>query len=72
MNALDGKVQATGVEVDDILIRLAAATGDLIEQPVTLFRQDALEKLLVDPVDAVVCDLPVGYYPNEEVALEYE
>lgn len=71
MNALDGKVQATGVEVDDVLIRLAAATGDLIQQPVTLFRQDALENLLVDPVDAVVCDLPVGYYPNEEVALEY-
>ena len=72
MNALDGNVQASGVEVDDLLIRLAAATGDLVEQPVTLFRQDALEKLLVDPVDAVVCDLPVGYYPNEEVALDYE
>ena len=72
MNALSGNVKASGVEVDDLLIRLAAATGDLIEQPVTLFRQDALEKLLVDPVDAVVCDLPVGYYPNEEVALEYE
>ncbi|WP_339195399.1 class I SAM-dependent methyltransferase [Solibacillus sp. FSL R5-0449] len=72
MNALEGKVIASGVEVDDLLIRLAAATGDLIEQPVTLFRQDALEKLLVDPVDAVVCDLPVGYYPNEEVALDYE
>lgn len=72
MNALDGNVQASGVEVDDLLIRLAAATGDLIEQPVKLFRQDALENLLVDPVDAVVCDLPVGYYPNEEVAIDYE
>ncbi|AWE08332.1 class I SAM-dependent methyltransferase [Lysinibacillus sp. 2017] len=72
MNALDGKVHATGVEVDDLLIRLAAATGDLIEQPVTLYRQDALEKLLIDPVDAVICDLPVGFYPNEEVALDYE
>lgn len=72
MNALNGKIQATGVEVDDLLIRLAAATGDLIEQPVTLFRQDALEKLLVDPVDAVICDLPVGYYPNEDVAVDYE
>ena len=72
MNALDGNVQASGVEVDDLLIRLPAATGDLIEQPVKLFRQDALENLLVDPVDAVVCDLPVGYYPNEEVAIDYE
>ncbi len=72
MNAMDGKIQATGVEVDELLIRLAAATGDLIEQPVTLFRQDSLEKLLVDPADAVICDLPVGFYPNEEVALDYE
>lgn len=72
MNAQDGKIQATGIEVDELLIQLAAATGDLIEQQVTLYRQDALDNLLVDPVDAVVCDLPVGYYPNEEVALDYE
>lgn len=72
MNALEGKVTATGVEVDELLIRLAAATAELIEQPIALYRQDSLESLLVDPVDAIVCDLPVGYYPNEEVALEYE
>lgn len=72
MNTMDTKLVATGVEVDDLLIRLAAATGDLTEQPVTLYRQDALEKLLVDPVDAVLCDLPVGYYPNEEIAVDYE
>ena len=72
MNLLDGKVEATGVEVDELLIRLAAATADLTEQPISLYRQDALQDLLVNPADAVVCDLPVGYYPNEEVALDYE
>lgn len=72
MNLLDGKVNATGVEIDELLIRLAAATADLTEQAVALYRQDALQALLADPADAVVCDLPVGYYPNEEVALEYE
>ena len=72
MNLLDGKLEATGVEVDELLIRLAAATADLTEQPVSLYRQDALQDLLVNPADAVVCDLPVGYYPNEEVALDYE
>ncbi|MGE7113654.1 class I SAM-dependent methyltransferase [Lysinibacillus sp. NPDC047702] len=72
MNLLDGKIEATGVEIDELLIRLAAATADLTEQPVSLYRQDALEDLLVNPVDAIVCDLPVGYYPNEEVALNYE
>lgn len=72
MNLLDGKVEATGVEVDELLIRLAAATADLTEQPVSLYRQDALQDLLANPADAIVCDLPVGYYPNEEVALDYE
>ncbi|KGR76765.1 class I SAM-dependent methyltransferase [Ureibacillus sinduriensis] len=72
MNLLEGKVSATGIEVDDLLIRLAADTAELIEQPVVLYHQDALQKMLVDPVDAVVCDLPVGYYPNEEVAVDYE
>ncbi|MFJ6208054.1 class I SAM-dependent methyltransferase [Lysinibacillus sp. NPDC092081] len=72
MNLLDEKIEATGVEVDELLIRIAAATADLTEQPVALFRQDALQDLLVNPADAVVCDLPVGYYPNEDVALDYE
>lgn len=72
MNLLNGKVEATGVEVDELLIRLAAATADLTEQPISLYRQDALQALLVDPADAVVCDLPVGYYPNEDIALDYE
>ncbi|HET7616754.1 MAG TPA: class I SAM-dependent methyltransferase, partial [Bacillales bacterium] len=27
--------------------------------------------LLIDPVDLVVCDLPIGYYPNEEIAARY-
>lgn len=72
MNLLDGKIEATGVEVDELLIRIAAATADLTEQPVSLFRQDALQDLLVNPADAVVCDLPVGYYPNEDIALDYE
>ena len=72
MNLLEGKINATGIEVDELLIRLAAATADLTEQPISLYRQDALESLLAEPADAVVCDLPVGYYPNEDVALDYE
>lgn len=72
MNAFDGKIEATGVEVDELLIQLAAATANLLEQPVELHHQDALTDLLIDPADAIVCDVPYGYYPNEDVALEYE
>ena len=29
-------------------------------------------QLLVDPVDLVVCDLPVGYYPDDDNAINFE
>lgn len=72
MNLLNSKIEATGIEVDDLLIRLAAATADLTEQNLSLYRQDALQSLLAAPADAVICDLPVGFYPNEDIALDYE
>ncbi|MDN7240232.1 class I SAM-dependent methyltransferase [Planococcus sp. N028] len=72
MNYLDGRITGAGVELDDLLIRLASNAGNLVEQPVTLYLQDALQPLLIDPVDAVVSDLPVGYYPDEENASSFE
>lgn len=72
MNQLDGKIQGAGVEIDELLIQLAAASGDLQQQPINLYRQDALQHLLIDPVDGVICDLPIGYYPDTEFAENFE
>lgn len=72
MNALDGRVSATAVEIDDLLVKLSAVTSELLEQPVTFFIQDGLRPLLVDPVDITVSDLPVGYYPDDDNAMDYE
>ncbi|WP_342505440.1 class I SAM-dependent methyltransferase [Sporosarcina sp. FSL K6-2383] len=71
MNAIGNGVTATAVEIDDILIRLAAVVAEVLEHPVTFYVQDALRPLLVDPVDITVCDVPVGYYPDDENALNY-
>lgn len=60
-----------GVEVDDVLLRLAFMNANLQKHSIELFHQDGLAPLYIDPVDAVVCDLPIGYYPNEERAKEY-
>lgn len=68
MNLIGDKVTGAGVELDDLLIQIAAASADLQQQPVALYHQNALLPLLIDPVDAVVCDVPVGYYPDEEYA----
>ncbi len=60
-----------GVEVDDLLLRLAFVNANLQKHSIELFNQDALASLYIDPADAVVCDLPVGYYPNEIQANDY-
>ncbi|PLR98273.1 class I SAM-dependent methyltransferase [Bacillus sp. T33-2] len=68
----DKTITSIGIEIDDLLIKLAYTNANLQQHGVQFFNQDSLEPLFVDPVDAVVCDLPVGYYPNDVRAAEYE
>ncbi|MBB4824259.1 site-specific DNA-methyltransferase (adenine-specific) [Sporosarcina luteola] len=72
MNSMVGAASAFAVEIDDLLVRLAAVSADLLEQPVRFYVQDGLRPLLVDPVDLVISDLPVGYYPDDDNALNFE
>lgn len=60
-----------GVEVDEVLIKLALVNANLQKHAIEFFHQDGVAPLYIDPVDAVVSDLPIGYYPNEIVASEY-
>jgi site-specific DNA-methyltransferase (adenine-specific) len=64
--------QSIGVEIDEVLIKLAYVGANLQKHPLELFNQDALEPLFIDPVDIVLSDLPVGYYPNDLRAQDYE
>jgi site-specific DNA-methyltransferase (adenine-specific) len=65
-------IESIGVELDDILIKLAYVNANLQEHPVRFFHQDSLEQLFIDPVDVVVSDLPVGFYPNDTRAADYQ
>ncbi|PEY42591.1 SAM-dependent methyltransferase [Bacillus cereus] len=64
-------ISGFGVDVDDLLVRLALVNANLQKQAIEFFNQDGLAPLYIDPVDAVVCDVPVGFYPNEIGASEY-
>lgn len=68
----DTNKQLYGSEVDELLIQLASQTAELLNQPVELFLQDSLRPLLLDPVDVVIGDLPVGFYPDDEYAATFE
>ncbi|WP_421380479.1 class I SAM-dependent methyltransferase [Bacillus salacetis] len=68
----DKKVESVGVDIDDLLVKLSYVGANLQKHPLQLFNQDSLEPLFIDPVDAVISDLPVGYYPNDLRAADYE
>ncbi len=73
MNALSGKgLKATGIEVDETLVKLAYSGANLLGMPVHFLHQDSLQPLFIDPADAVICDLPVGYYPDNERAKDFK
>lgn len=66
------EIDAIGIEVDDLLIKLAYVNANLQKHPIQFFNQDSLDSLYVDPVDVIICDLPIGYYPNDVRASDYE
>ena len=51
---------------------MAYVNANLQEHPIQLFNQDSLEPLFIDPVDAVIADLPIGFYPNDVSAADYQ
>ena len=60
-----------GVDVDELLLQIAAVNKNWLKLNVDLFHQDCLEPLLIEPLDVAIADLPIGYYPKDEVAKEY-
>ncbi|MFC7393646.1 class I SAM-dependent methyltransferase [Scopulibacillus cellulosilyticus] len=59
-------IKAYGVEIDELLIKLAYTNANLQQKDVEFFHQDSLRPMLIDPVDITVCDTPVGIYPDKE------
>ncbi|MDZ5472516.1 class I SAM-dependent methyltransferase [Bacillus sp. 31A1R] len=73
INQQSGKsIDSVGIDIDDLLIKLAYINANLQSHPVQLFNQDSLEPLFIDLVDVVVSDLPYGYYPNDVRSAEYQ
>lgn len=65
-------IESIGCDVDDTLVKLAYSGANLVQCPVELYNGDSIKPLLIDPVDIVVSDLPVGYYPDDVRANDFE
>lgn len=71
LTAIDHQLQSSlgiditisGIENDDAMFELAADSVELQKIHAELFHEDAVQNVLAPVVDAVVSDLPIGYYP---------
>ncbi|WP_226656298.1 class I SAM-dependent methyltransferase [Pseudalkalibacillus hwajinpoensis] len=73
LNQLEGEnVEAYGAEPDDLLLHLGFVNANLQKHQVEFLHQDSVKPLYIPQVNTVVTDLPVGYYPHEEAAANYE
>ncbi|MDR3157077.1 MAG: class I SAM-dependent methyltransferase [Lactobacillales bacterium] len=66
------KVEGCGIDIDDTLLRIADVNSQLVKVDLQLFHQDALRGIPIVDLDIVVSDLPVGYYPNDAWAKNFE
>lgn len=72
MDYLKQTEAAYACEIDQTLIRISVMYANFMQSQIEFFHQDSLQPFLLDPVDLVVADLPVGYYPDDEQARKYE
>ncbi|MEB1807801.1 MAG: class I SAM-dependent methyltransferase [Bacillaceae bacterium] len=72
MNGLPKKSKSYGLEADETLLHLAFVSANLQQQEIELYHQDSIRPLSLAPVDVLISDLPVGYYPNDDIAANYE
>ncbi|MDF7638692.1 class I SAM-dependent methyltransferase [Lactobacillus sp. ESL0791] len=60
-----------GIDNDEDMLALADVAAHLNNIKIELFCQDALTPWLIPNPDAVVSDLPIGYYPLDENAANF-
>ena len=64
----DKALTYTGFEVDDLMIDLSASIADIMQTSAQFLQIDAVRPQVIEPVDLLLSDLPVGYYPDDAIA----
>jgi site-specific DNA-methyltransferase (adenine-specific) len=72
LNQVTKTMRTSGFEVDETLLKLAYVSANLQKHELQLFHKDSIEPIVFPEADLIVTDLPVGYYPKDEVANTYE
>lgn len=72
LTSLDKNVDYLGIEVDDLLIDLAASMTEVMRLEAGFVQGDAVRPQMLKESDVVISDLPVGYYPDDTIASRYQ
>lgn len=72
LNNSSKELDYMGIEVDDLLIDLSASIADVMGSSAQFVQEDAVRPQILKESDVIISDLPVGYYPNDEIAKRYQ
>jgi adenine-specific methyltransferase len=72
MNNCQRSLDYLGLEIDDLLIDLAASMAEVMKADVNFAQGDAVRPQVLKESDVIVSDLPVGYYPDDAIASRYQ
>ena len=72
MNNCQRSLDYLGLEIDDLLIDLAASMAEVMKADVNFAQGDAIRPQVLTESDVIISDLPVGYYPDDAIASRYQ
>ncbi len=72
VNFSQKKIDYFGIEVDDLLIDLSASIADVIGADMGFAQGDAVRPQILKKSQVIVSDLPIGYYPDDNIASRYQ
>ena len=72
LTSMNKKVDYLGIELDDLLIDLAASMAEVMNLQMGFVQGDAVRPQVLKESDIIVSDLPVGYYPDNQTASRYQ
>ena len=72
LTSMNKKVDYLGIELDDLLIDMAASMAEVMNLQMGFVQGDAVRPQVLKESDIIVSNLPVGYYPDDQTASRYQ
>ncbi|HFI0343369.1 TPA: class I SAM-dependent methyltransferase [Streptococcus suis] len=72
LNASQKELDYLGIEVDDLLIDLSASMADVMQAEISFAQGDAVRPQILKESQVILADLPIGYYPDDQIASRYQ